>query len=71
MSSEDQDAALDAGYVCPVEAGPAWRKAVADGVDMSLVELNLGKSPWQRLLDHDQALGFALMLRAAGRKLHE
>jgi hypothetical protein len=46
--------------------GPAWRAAVAEGLDMSLVELNLEKTPWQRLLDHDEALEFADQLRAAG-----
>ena len=63
--------ALNAGYVCPPQAGPAWRQAAAEGIDMSLVEQSLGKSPWVRLLDHDQALGFALKLRMAGPRPHE
>ena len=61
--------ALNAGYLCPPDAGPAWRRAVAMGIDMSLVERALAKSPWDRLQDHDQALRFAQMLRpAAGRR---
>ncbi|HKQ37326.1 MAG TPA: hypothetical protein VJ063_04545 [Verrucomicrobiae bacterium] len=51
--------------------GPAWRAAVELGLDMSLIERNLQKSPWERLLDHDEALGFAFELRAAGAKLYE
>ena len=51
--------------------GPAWRAAAALGLDMSLVELSLRKTPWQRLLDHDEALEFAEQLRKAGAKLHE
>jgi hypothetical protein len=52
-------------------AGPAWRAAVAEGLDMSLVELSLDKTPWQRLLEHDEALEFAAKLREAGAKLYE
>ena len=29
---------LNRGYVCPPEAGPAWRAACDYGFDMSLVE---------------------------------
>jgi hypothetical protein len=50
--------------------GTAWRTAVAEGLDMSLVELSLEKSPWERLLEHDEALEFADQLRKAGAKLH-
>ncbi len=71
MSGDELVAALNAGYVCPPEAGPAWQKAVAEGMDMSLVERNLVKGPWERLLDHDQALALADVLQAAGRKLCE
>jgi hypothetical protein len=62
---------LNAGYVCPPDAGPAWREAVAEGVDMSLVERSLARSPWDRLQDHDQALCFARMLRNATAPRHE
>lgn len=49
--------------------GPEWRAAVAMGIDMSLVELNLQKTPWERMLAHDEALEFAQELRKAGAKL--
>jgi hypothetical protein len=52
------------------EIGPAWQAALDQGLDMSLVELSLRKTPWQRMLDHDAALDFALALRKAGRKLY-
>lgn len=68
MLSDELVDLLNAGYVCPPGAGPEWRKAVADGVDMSLVECNLARSPWNRLLAHDEALGLVRMLRPAGGK---
>ena len=51
--------------------GPAWRAAIAEGFDMSLVELSLQKTPWERMLEHDEALEFADQLKAAGAKLYE
>jgi len=51
--------------------GPAWRAAVAEGLDMSLVESSLKKTPWERLVEHDEALEFAEMLRKAGAKRYE
>ena len=51
--------------------GPAWRASSAAGFDMSLVELSLAKTPWERLLEHDEALEFADELRTAGKKLDE
>jgi hypothetical protein len=54
----------------PVESGPAWRAAEAAGMDMSLVEANLAKTPWERMLEHEDALAFAEKLRAAGQAYH-
>jgi len=54
----------------PLE-GPEWRAAMAMGIDMSLVELNLQKTPWERMLAHDEALEFAQELRKAGARLYE
>ena len=71
MLSEDLVMTLNAGYVCPPDAGPAWQQAVADGVDMSLVERTLARSPWDRLQDHDEALCFARMLQHAAAPRHE
>jgi hypothetical protein len=50
--------------------GRAWREAADSGLDMSLIELSLEKTPWQRLLEHDAALRFANELRDASRTLH-
>jgi hypothetical protein len=63
MPNEDLLTALNAGYVCPSDAGPAWRQAVDEGVDMSLIERALARSPWERLQDHDEALSFVRMLQ--------
>jgi hypothetical protein len=64
----DLVAQLNSGYVCPPDAGPAWRAAWEQGVDMSLIERNLAKTPWERWVEHDEALEFALQLRAAVRQ---
>jgi hypothetical protein len=61
---------LNAGYVCSPDAGPAWRAAAAEGVDLSLIELSLAKSPWERWVEHDDALSFALQLRDGVRQHH-
>ena len=45
--------------------GPAWKAAEAYGCDMSLIEVNLGKTPCERIRAHDRALAMALALRAA------
>jgi hypothetical protein len=48
-------AQINGEYVMPPEAGPAWRAAHAAGIDMSLIEENLRRSPWERLLANDRA----------------
>lgn len=45
----------------------AWETARAQGIDMSLIELNLEKTPWERLLEHDDAIQFAEELGGARR----
>lgn len=45
----------------------AWEAARAQGIDMSLIELNLEMTPWERLLKHEQAIQFAEELRNARR----
>jgi hypothetical protein len=37
---------------------------------MSLVGLSLQKSPWQRLLEHDEAMAFAQSLREMVEQTH-
>jgi hypothetical protein len=51
-------AQMNGEYVMPPDAGPAWRAAHAAGIDMSLIEENLKRSPWERLLANDRALAF-------------
>jgi hypothetical protein len=56
---------LNRGYVCPPDAGPAWRAACDYGLDMSLVEDALAKTPEQRLEDHQHALNLVLEIEAS------
>ena len=56
---------LNRGYVCPQDAGPAWRAACDYGFDMSLVEEALSKSPEERLEAHQRALDLILELKGA------
>lgn len=56
---------LSSGYVCPPDAGPAWRAACEYGFDMSLVEDSLQKTPEQRLDEHQRALNLVLEIVAA------
>ena len=60
---------LNRGYVCPLDAGPAWRAACEYGFDMSLVEDSLRRTPEQRLEEHQRALDMVLMLME-GRIVH-
>ncbi len=62
-------AELNAGYVCPADAGPAWRAACAMGIDMSLVEQNLELSPWERILQNDRALNLVRMIQSTNPAL--
>jgi hypothetical protein len=65
VSVDELAAVLNGGYVAPPDAGPAWREAMRQGVDLSLLERNLGKGEWERLVQHDQALELAQTLQAA------
>jgi hypothetical protein len=56
-------AELNAGYRCPPDAGPAWRAAAEMGMDMSLIESNLEKTPWDRIVQNDSVLSFVRMLQ--------
>ncbi len=60
---------LNRGYVCPPDAGPAWRAACDYGFDMSLVEDALKLKPEQRLARHQRALDMILELQK-GKTLH-
>jgi hypothetical protein len=65
MTDEATLAQLNGEYVMPPDAGPAWREAAADGIDMSLIELCLEQSPAERLAAHQRALDFVLELQQA------
>ncbi|MBU6410489.1 MAG: hypothetical protein KGR98_08885 [Verrucomicrobia bacterium] len=56
MIDEETLARMNGKYVCPPDAGPCWRAAMEAGIDMSLIEENLRRSPWERLLANDMAL---------------
>ncbi len=57
---------LNRGYVCPSDAGPAWRAACEYGFDMSLVEEALQKTPEEQLEAHQRALDMILELKETG-----
>ena len=56
---------LNRGYVCPPDAGPAWRAACEYGFDMSLVEDALSKTVEERMEEHQRALDMLLVIKAA------
>jgi len=58
-------AELNRGYVCPPDAGPAWRAACDYGYDMSLVEDSLHMTPERRLEEHQHALNTVLAVMEA------
>ena len=58
-------AQMNGEYLMPPDAGPAWRAAFASGIDMSLIEENLKRSPWERLLANDSALALVRAIQQA------
>lgn len=67
MIDEETLARINGKYVCPPDAGLAWRAAMDYGFDMSLIESTLEMTPEERLENHQQALNMALEVRAANR----
>ena len=61
-AEEDLMELLNRGYVCPAEAGPAWRAAYVAGVDMGLIEDAMRMSPGERLREHQRALNLVLAM---------
>jgi hypothetical protein len=53
---------MNGAYVMPGDAGPAWRAAYESGIDMSLLEENLSRTPWERLVANDEALALVRAL---------
>jgi len=50
----------------PAQPGPAWTRAAEYGIDMSLLEESLRKTPEQRLKAHAAALALVSRLAQAG-----
>jgi hypothetical protein len=65
MIDEATLAQMNGEYLMPANAGPAWRAAAASGMDMSLLEENLKRSPWERLLANDRALALVRAIEQA------
>ncbi len=52
-----------------LKESPAAYRVVTDGdLDVSLLKVNLAKSPWERMQANDDALNFTESLRAAMEK---
>jgi hypothetical protein len=43
-------------YICPPDAGPAWRKAFELGYDMEELETNIKLTPEERLDRHERKM---------------
>jgi len=65
MIDEATLAQMNGKYLMPPDAGPAWRAAFASGIDMSLIEENLNRTPWERLLTNDSALALIRAIQKA------
>jgi hypothetical protein len=50
------------------ETARGWREPTDQGLDLSLLEESLAKTPWERMQANDDALRFAEALRAAMEK---
>ena len=46
----------------------AWESAAAMGIDMSLIELSLSRTPAERFREHNRALRLAWELREAMKR---
>ncbi len=67
MIDEETLAQMNGKYVCPPDAGPAWRAAMEYGFDMSLIEASLKLTPEERLAEHQQAIDFMIELQESGQ----
>ena len=67
MLDEETLAQINGKYVCPPDAGPAWRAAMDAGFDMSLIEASLKLTPAERLAELQQVVNFLLEIQEAGR----
>ena len=67
MSDAATLAQMNGAYAMPADAGPAWRAALAAGIDMSLIEDALKLTPEQRLAEHQQVINFLLEVKETGQ----
>ena len=65
MFDDETLAQMNGKYVSPSDAGPAWRTAMATGIDMSLIEHALTLTGEQRLAEHQQVIDFLSTLPGA------
>ena len=56
-------------YVCPPDAGPAWREAYEAGCDMEELEANLRLTQWERMLKNDKLVNELIEFEAFMEKL--
>jgi hypothetical protein len=49
----------------------ARQRAEQYGIDVSLIDINLQKTPYERLQNHNQALKLAIQLREAMEHSHD
>ena len=50
--------------------GPAWKAAERFGIDMSLLELSLQRTPLERLRVHSRALAMLSVVKEAAKQRH-
>jgi hypothetical protein len=62
MIDDETLAQMNGKYVCPPDAGPAWRAAYEYGIDMAMIEDALQMTPEARLEAHQRALNLILEL---------
>jgi hypothetical protein len=62
MIDEETLAQMNGKYVCPPDAGPAWRAAYEYGIDMAMIEDALQMTPEARLEAHQRASNLILEL---------
>jgi hypothetical protein len=57
-------------YVCPPDAGPAWRAALEAGINMEELEVNLRLSSEERIAKHDKLINEWLEFEAFMEKIN-
>ena len=68
MTEQEIAEEINRGYVCPPDAGPAWRAAYEAGLDMAALEHALTLTPDERLDQHEQVVNFLLEIKGMGQQ---